>query len=150
MNWLCRFILMSFSIVFLVGCESSPFSRSNKEAETKLLIQTLLSDMPLPSGSSIRTNQTVILGSGGGWAGRIVVHAPQTRAQALLFFRDNALGTGWKLLSSTVSDSIILVFGKDKRYSTIEIFDRSGLSSGTRFTITVVPDVTNQQPIDGP
>ncbi len=144
MRTLYRISLIGIIITFLVGCESIPFREDNKEEETKLLIDMLLSDMPLPERSSIQTDQTVILGSGSGWAGRIVVHAPHTQSQALLFFRDNAVGAGWELLSSTVSDSMILVYRKGDRYSTVEIFDRAGFASGTAFTITVVPNLTNQ------
>ena len=131
-------------VSFLFGCQLSQFGGDKKEKETKLLINMLLSDMPLPKGSSIQTEKTIIFGSGGGWAGRLVVHAPHSQIQSVLFFREQAIGAGWQLLSSTIASSMILVYRKDDRYSTIEIFERSNIFfSGSKFTITVVPSLTN-------
>ena len=138
--------LIGILMALLVGCET--ITPNGKEQETKLIIDMLLSDMPLPERSSIQTDKTVIIGSGGGWAGKIVLHAPQSKSQALKFFRDNTVGSGWQLLSSTVSDSIIMVYRKNDIYSTIEIFNRSRLSSGTAITISVVPNLTEPETQD--
>lgn len=132
---------MTFLIALfaLGGCATF---ESRYQSDTKLIIEYLLYDFPLPETTEIKRDQTVVMGTGANWAGRINIHDEMTPAQLLKYFSSNVVENGWSLSASTVSDQIILVFSKDQRIATVEIFRDSYLnagffSSGTDVTISV-------------
>ena len=55
--------------------------------DTRMIIDALIEDLPLPPNSEIRNRESVILGSGYGWGGRIGIDDPLSPAETLLFFR---------------------------------------------------------------
>ena len=79
--------LKSFLIAILatsiIGCTTTVMDH------TELLdnIQAdLLGDMPLPKGSKINNDKSLILGAGTSWAGRIVINTPQGPTDTFTFF----------------------------------------------------------------
>ncbi len=107
--------------------------------DTRLIIDALIEDLPLPPNSEIRNRESVILGSGLGWGGRIGIDDPLSPAETLLFFREQVPASGWNLSSSTVGQSIIMVFEKPDRIATVEIFKGTRFGPETDVTISVVP-----------
>ena len=142
-NRLLRTILLSTLVVtILSACASGGLSmrRSLSESDSALIISTFLADMPMPPGSQIRDQESVILGGGGGWAGRIGLDNPQSPAEALVWFKDTSPQEGWDLISSTVANTIVMVFQQKERVATIEIFGRG---SGTTDIIISVVTASN-------
>jgi len=126
-NRLIRTILLSTLVVtVLSACASSGLSmrRTLSESDSALIISTFLADMPMPPGSQIRDQESVILGGGGGWAGRIGLDNPQSPAEALVWFKDTSPQEGWDLISSTIANTIVMVFQQQDRVATIEIFGK--------------------------
>ena len=148
------FMLVVLSVLLISGCSTF---EGRYQKDTKLIIEYLLYDFPLPETTEIKRDQTVVMGTGGNWAGRISIHDASTPAELLKFFSKNVVDNGWELSASTVSDQIILVFSKDSRIATVEILRDSYLkssdifSSGTDVTISVHhPNaIGNQRPFDG-
>jgi len=123
------------------------------QVESRKIITYLLSDMPLPDNAEIQKKPTVILGTGAGIAGRIVLNSPVSPASNLIYYSESILGTGWALVSSTVAEEIVLTYTKDGRYATIEILKAFGTgwfegSSSSVITISVVHPmaIQNQNP----
>ena len=108
-------------------------------ADTKIIVDALIADLPLPPDSEIRIRDSVILGSGASWGGRIGFIDPLSPAETLLFFRETAPNNGWSLISSTVGSSIIIVFEKPDRIATVEIFKGPRFGKKSDVTISVVP-----------
>ena len=132
----------------LTGCNL--FSDSYQQ-ESRKIINYLLADMPLPDNADIQKQPTVILGTGTGIAGRIVLLSPVSPASNLIYYSDATLGTGWTLVSSTVAEEIVLTYTKDGRYATIEIQKTNGPSwfggeSDSQIIISVVhPSAIQEQ-----
>ena len=149
-----RMTLILLLALLFGGC--STFEGRYQE-DTKLIIEYLLYDFPLPDSTEIKRDQTVVMGTGGNWAGRISIKDSLSPAQLLKYFSENVVENGWELSASTVSDQIILVFSKDSRIATVEIIRDSYLKSsglflsGTDVTISVHhPNaIGNQKPFDG-
>ena len=139
--------ITTISSVFLVslvltGCNMFQTADSYQD-ESRKIINYLLADMPLPDDAQIQKVPTVILGTGTGIAGRIVLDSPVSPASNLIFYSDSTLGTGWSLISSTVAEEIVLTYTKDGRYATIEILKTAqpglfGGESSSQITISVV------------
>ena len=115
------------------------------QEESRRIINYLLSDFPLPSDAEIQKLPTVILGTGTGIAGRIVLFSDVSPAENLIFYGNSTQGSGWNLVSSTVAEEIILVYTKEGRHATIEILRRgsglgrvTGSTGGSQVTISVV------------
>ena len=126
-NRLIRTILLSTLVVtVLSACASNGLSmrRTLSESDSALIVSTFLADMPMPPGSQIRDQESVILGGGGGWAGRIGLDNPQSPAEALVWFKDTSPQEGWDLISSTIANTIVMVFQQQDRVATIEIFGK--------------------------
>ena len=115
------------------------------QEESRRIINYLLADFPLPSDADIQKLPTVILGTGTGIAGRIVMESELSPAENLIFYGNSTQSSGWDLVSSTVAEEIILVYTKEGRHATIEILRRGGrfgvLTGGgnsSQITISVV------------
>tara|TARA_Y100000590_G_scaffold232950_1_gene262403 strand:+ start:332 stop:796 length:465 start_codon:yes stop_codon:yes gene_type:complete len=138
---LLAFIL---STIFITSCsvmEDRDLWTDRGELDTKLIIAYLLSDIPLPESSEILEEKTVIQGSGLGWSGKITIKAPLSPAETLIFFAEEVTPTGWTMISSTVSEQIILVYKKAGRIATVEILrDFPMFGRETTAIISVVPD----------
>ena len=154
MKNLSTLITLALLTISLSGC--SMFSDSDQsgsyQEDSRKIISYLLADMPLPEDAEIQKAPTVILGTGSGIAGRIVLTSPVSPASNLIFFSDATLGTGWSLISSTVSEQIVLIYTKDGRYATIEIVKTGestgwfGAESNSQINISVVhPGAIQQQ-----
>jgi hypothetical protein len=97
--------------------------------------------MPLPPDSDILEEKTVIQGSGQGWSGKMTFLTPLSPAELMIFFYENIATAGWDLISSTISEQIILVYKRGYRIATVEILrDYPMFGRQTTGIISVVPD----------
>ena len=137
-----------FSILLVAGltaCASAPMV--NADGETVQDIQSkLLGDMPMPGGARINNENSLILGSGDGWAGRVAIISAQNANETFTFFRDQFQKAGWTLVSSTKSKNSILVFIKKDRTATIEI-EEGGFGGKANVMLTVAPRSTVIPPV---
>lgn len=113
------------SIGLISGCASSGSTESLDNIQ-----QQLLGDMPLPQGSKISNDQSLILGGGPQWTGRIVIVTPQGPTDTFAFFRDQFPRAGWTGISSIKAKTSILVFAKGDRTVTVEINESSTFQGG--------------------
>ena len=132
-------------IILVSGCSIFSTNYSTYQEETRRVIDYLLEDMPIPEDADIQKEPTVILGTGSGIAGRIILDSPVSPASNLIFYGNATQDSGWVLSSSAVGERIILVYTKDDRYATIEIQgqrDRLGTAFGgennSQITISIV------------
>lgn len=102
----------------------------------------LVGDLPLPKGSRLLNDQSLILGGGNSWAGRLVLAVAQTPTETFSFFRDQYPAAGWTLVSSTKAKNSILVFLKQDRTATVEIAEATGLGAKSNVTLTIAPRST--------
>jgi NAD(P)-dependent dehydrogenase (short-subunit alcohol dehydrogenase family) len=109
-------------VLLVTGCSSLG---SAYQVESRKIIDYLLADMPLPPDAMIKKEPTVILGTGTGIAGRIVMMSSVSPAENLVFYGNSTQGSGWQLVSSTVAEEIVLVYTKEGRHATIEILRRT-------------------------
>ena len=119
-------VLLFFTVGVLTSCTTY---NSRSQNDTKLLIEYALYDFPFPKTSSIVENETVILGAGERWSGKVRFLDTKTPPELLKFYAEVVPASGWEMKSSTVSSSIFLVFSRDNRVATVEINRMSFLES---------------------
>ncbi len=103
------------------SCAPSLTTKTSGQNETQLLLETALHDFPIASSSVIVPEQSVILGSGSGWSGRVTLVNEMSQGEMLNYMNKAVPENGWKLSSSAISDQIVLVYEKDDRVATVRI-----------------------------
>ena len=100
----------------------------------------LAGDMPIPQGATIRPQDTLVMGAGNRWMGRISLSVPGEPQNVFAYYRDGLPGAGWSLTSSSYSKLSLLTFIKADRVATIQM--QASNVGGNEVTITVTPAVT--------
>lgn len=131
----CIFLLLACS-----GIGSSlPWNSSQNFDESNQSIADLLGDMPVPNGAQIQNENTLIIGKGVGWVGRVNLSAQQSSNEVYNFFLTDLPKAGWSVISATKSKTSIMVATKDDRTCTVEVSDGSFTGPKTVISITSSP-----------
>ena len=109
------------SIIFLFTASGCSIFVDEYQTNQKKVIEFLLSDLPIPEDSSIKRDSTVLLGNGDNVSGRIMLDTSSSPAENLIFYSEEALASGWELMSSKVGEEITLIYFKNGRYATLEM-----------------------------
>ncbi len=95
----------------------------------------------LPPGATVRVQDSLVMGSGDTWVGRVVANVGSDTGAAYRYFLDTYPAQGWTLLSSVRARTSLLVFARQDRTATVELTE-GGVGSGATATVTVTPRAT--------
>ena len=145
------------SILFLFMASSCSIFVDEYQTNQKKVIEFLLSDLPIPEDSSIKRDSTVLLGNGDNVSGRIMLDTSSSPAENLIFYSEEALSSGWELMSSKVGEEITLIYFKNGRYATLEMqpkrsfggFIAGNVGSSINISISHPDSVTLENPFLG-
>lgn len=129
--------------LLVAACASSGDSPTGTPNEVQEIQAQLLGDMPLPAASKIIGSDSLIIGRGDNWVGRVVLSGVQTPTDIYAFFQSEYPRAGWTTISAVKSKTSILVFTKGDRTSTIELNEGSFSGPKTIITITASPKNAN-------
>lgn len=96
-----------------------------------------VSDVPIPAGTKINTERSVILGSGDRWFGRMVLVLDRATTQTFAYYQEQMPTFGWELVTAVQGKSSSLTFTRGERAATVEI--TSGGLRGSEVSVTVSP-----------
>ena len=131
---------ISLSACSNFGSTSQNFDESNQS------IADLLGDMPIPNGARINNENTMIIGKGAGWVGRVYLSGLQSPNEIYAFFLTDFPKAGWAIVSATKAKTSIVVFIKDDRTCTIEVSEGSFTGPKTLIAITSSPKNSEVSP----
>lgn len=138
---------LSVSLLFLstllCACASSGDSATGTPAEVQETQAQLLGDMPLPAASKIIGSDSLIIGRGDNWVGRVVLSGVQTPTDIYAFFQAEYPRAGWTTVSAVKSKTSILVFTKGDRTATVELAEGGFTGPKTTIVITSSPKNAN-------
>ena len=145
------------SILFLFVSSGCSIFVDEYQMNQKKVIEFLLSDLPIPEDSSIKRDSTVLLGNGDNVSGRIMLDTSSSPAENLIFYSEEALASGWELMSSKVAEEITLIYFKNGRYATLEMqpkrsfggFIAGNVGSSINISISHPDSVTLENPFLG-
>ena len=99
---------------------------------------------PLPVGTKVRTNDSLILGVGDNWLGRAVFELPTDAPSSFGFFADQFPRQGWTAVSAMRGKKSLLVFTRGDRSATLEIEDGNLFGNAiVTITVSLVPAPNN-------
>ena len=119
-----RLTLTLLLSVVLSACSSTSLNTPSAAAPDKSATQApgqWLGGLPLPVGSAIRADQSLIIGSGETWVGRAALDVGRDADAAYRFFLDNLPAQGWTLVAAVRGRQSLLVMTRQERTLTIEI-----------------------------
>jgi hypothetical protein len=100
---------------------------------------SLLGTLPIPMGAKIMADQSVIIGSGDSWVGRLALNVGRDVPAVYQYFLDGFKSQGWTLQSAVRSKESLLVFTRSGRSATIEFQETPKLVGGVLVTVTMAP-----------
>ena len=108
------------------------------------IAKQLAGDVPLPQGAVIRQQDTLVMGTGAAWTGRLSLSVSGEPQTVFAYFRDSMPGAGWTLTSSSFSKLSLLTFTKAERVATVQM--QGSNFGGNEVLITVAPAVRAAAP----
>lgn len=108
------------------------------------IAKQLAGDVPLPQGAVIRQQDTLVMGTGAAWTGRLSLAVSGEPQTVFAYFRDSMPGAGWTLTSSSFSKLSLLTFTKAERVATVQM--QGSNFGGNEVLITVAPAVRATAP----
>ncbi len=127
-----KFFFITFLLLFLSNCNNRgvPLLGSGVSGTEGLAPEQLsfanFKDIPIPDGSVMDMENTVIFGSDEEWFGRLTIIPNQSHAETFDFFRFEMPNLSWKEITNVRSTSSVLSYEKNNRVVTIQISNHYG------------------------
>lgn len=129
--------------VLATACGSLPGNSSTRELGDPV---GYLPDLPLPPGTKIDLERTLILGGSPDWSGRVTGQAPLGEEELIRHFREELGKTGWKLVAIARSKSSLMTFTNATRVASIEVSPAGGIGGGAGFSVVVSSQIGGHSP----
>ncbi|HYW58298.1 MAG TPA: hypothetical protein VE934_15185 [Polaromonas sp.] len=135
-----KYLIVLFSAFITLGCASMGSApMGNDSTVTEANSKQISGDIPLPVGAVIKQQDTLVMGSGSAWTGRLSVAISGEPQAVFAYFRDTLPASGWALTSSSFSKTSLLSFTKGERAATVQV--QSTSFGGNDVLITVAPAI---------
>ena len=86
---------ISLLALFLAACSSTPLTSSEVAGDKPALSSEGAPSTPIPPGSVLKSDQSLILGQGDQWVGRMVLNIGRDAEIAYKFFYEVYPNRGW-------------------------------------------------------
>ena len=137
MNFMHSVFFAILASIGLVGCASNGHSPSvgvGLDGKVQNPVQ-LLGQLPLPPGAIIRADQSLIIGAGDNWVGRVVLDVGRDFDAAYRFFLETYPAQGWVIVSAVRGKNSFMVMTRQERTATFEMVDGGMLGSSVSMTM---------------
>ncbi|MFZ9154440.1 MAG: hypothetical protein ACO202_07030, partial [Polynucleobacter sp.] len=135
--------IVALAAAAMLGACATGDSPTGTQEEINQIQSQLLGDMPLPAGAKIMGSDSLIIGRGDGWVGRVNISALQGATDVYAFFQSEYPKAGWTTVTATKAKTSFLVFTKGERTCAVEINEGSLTGPKSIITITSSPKNAN-------
>ena len=97
-----------------------------------------LGQLSLPTGARLLSDQSLIIGSGDNWVGRVVLDVGRNPDAAYAFFLETYPTQGWAVVSAVRGKTSLLVLTRQDRTATVELID-GGMLGSSQVVLTMAP-----------
>ena len=131
------FLIFSTLIISCTGEKLVPTKGPDGEPGTELNFAQF-DDIPIPSGSSLNQEDSIIISKNSGWLGRLVFNTSKKQLWVFDFFRNELPKFGWKKLSEIRAQSSLLNYTNENRITSIQIDSNTLFGSKVHITVTEI------------
>lgn len=114
---------------------SSPASNADQQGGAVNFSQ--FADIPIPTGSKMNLDRTLVLGNQDEWIGRLALSTSHNTTDMFNFFKQKTPEFGWQEVTSVRSAISVLTYTRESRVMTIQLQGKT--ISGSEVDITVSP-----------
>ncbi len=131
-------ISQTLLIIFLTSCMGeSLVPVKGPEGDPNLELNfSQFDDIPIPINSKLIREESIVISRKVGWSGRLVFDTSENQIEVFDFFRNELPKFGWKKVSEISSESSLLNYQNDKRFASIQIFEKTLFGSKVKITVT--------------
>lgn len=124
---------------FLVpGCSSQTLIQSPKgSADAESAKFEPIRDIPIPEGSSLDNDRSLILSNEKEWTGRLVLEADPGMPKLFAYYAQHMRSFGWQPVASIMGETSVLTFVQGQRAATVQI--KPAMLFGSVVTVTMAP-----------
>ena len=131
------FLILSTLLISCTGEKLVPTKGPDGEPGTELNFAQF-DDIPIPSGSSLNQEDSIIISKNSGWLGRLVFDTSKKQLWVFDFFRNELPKFGWKKLSEIRAQSSLLNYTNENRITSIQIDSNTLFGSKVHITVTEI------------
>lgn len=125
-------------LLALSGCGGSPLSPSSARSDGTQAAPSFnqFSDIPIPAKADMDVSQSLLLGHGENWVGRLVFTTRGDPGTIYDLFRSDMPGFGWQEITSVRASISVQTWQRADRVATVQIRDTT---LGSETIVTVAP-----------
>jgi hypothetical protein len=94
-------------------------------------------DIPIPTGSTLDNDRSLILSNEKEWTGRLVMKSDPAMPQLFAYYAKQMPGFGWEPVASIMGETSVLTYVQGARAATVQI--KPGTLTGSVVTVTMAP-----------
>ncbi len=130
----------------LIGCASGPQLPATVTLAEGSVEATFepIADIPIPAGSRLDVERSLILGVLDRWTGRVVLNIGLSVGKAFALYQQQMPTFGWQPIASAQAEVSFLTFTRGDRVATVQIERRT--LGGSTVTVTVAPRNPDRAP----
>lgn len=132
-------VILAIAAAFLAsGCSNQSLIQSPKgSADAEMARFEPIRDIPIPAGSSLDNDRSLILSNEKEWTGRLVLEADPPMPKLFAYYAQNMRSFGWQPVASIMGETGVLTFVQGQRAATVQI--RPAMFTGSVVTVTMAP-----------
>jgi hypothetical protein len=128
----------SVALALLAACSSTPLTTSEVAGDKTPAAFEGGPGTPIPPGSVLKPGQSLILGQGDQWVGRMVLDVGRDADIAYKYFYEVYPTKGWNLITAVRGEVSLLVFSNGERSLSVEVREGHFWGGGS-VVITATP-----------
>lgn len=137
-------------LIQVAGCSNQSIIQSPKgSAGAETARFEPIRDIPIPTGSTLDNDRSLILSNEREWTGRLVLKADPTMPQLFAYYAKQMPSFGWQPVASIMGESSVLTYVQGQRAATVQI--KPATLQGSIVTVTMAPrhaaDTVGAQPL---
>ncbi|HUW51204.1 MAG TPA: hypothetical protein VMV75_09345 [Sulfuricella sp.] len=104
-----------------------------------------ISDIPIPAGARLDTENSLIMGAQDRWLGRIVIKTDASPTETYNYFNNGMPTFGWTVVTAVQARISALIFMRGDRVASIQIEPTT--LNGSTVSITISPRQAGPEPV---
>lgn len=131
-------LVATLAVALVAGCSNQSIIQSPKGSDGADTARfEPIRDIPIPTGSTLDNDRSLILSNEREWTGRLVIKADPSMPQLFAYYMKQMQSFGWQPVASIMADTSVLTYVQGQRAATVQI--KPAMLQGSIVTVTMAP-----------